>query len=220
MKKLLILVLVLILAGLGFYWYTKSGKVVQDEFPTVAIEVDVDQQTDSPETPENRESQELTMQPLPKVMKGEDLVTEMSEEEVKEMMKQMDQAEEVTVMEDMMTTSAETNTMPVPSRQGSFGEVDLIHKAVGTAKIFPDTSDGAILRLEDFNVTNGPDLYVYMSKNSDVKAQGLGEYVSVAKLKGSKGNQNYPLPEGYEDYNSVVIWCQAFGVLFSYAPLN
>ena len=105
-------------------------------------------------------------------------------------------------------------------RQGSFQPVDFVHKGSGIAKILPQTSDGPILRLEEFTVTNGPDLYVYLSQNMNIEEDGLGEYVSLAKLKASSGNQNYSLPQNFEEYNTVVIWCQAFGVLFSYANLN
>ena len=38
------------------------------------------------------------------------------------------------------------------------------------------------------------------------------DYLSVAQLKGDKGNQTYPLPADFDParFNSVVIWCQQF----------
>lgn len=107
------------------------------------------------------------------------------------------------------------------SRSGTFTTIDVIHKGSGKALIYPETADGPLLRLQDFNVTRGPDLYVYLSKNTDIKeAAQLGEFMSVGTLKSSKGNQNYKLPENHADYKSVVIWCQAFGVLFTSATLQ
>ena len=49
-----------------------------------------------------------------------------------------------------------------------------------------------------------------------------GGYLKLGKLKGNVGNQNYPVPAGTNitEYNSVVIWCELFGVLFSPAALT
>ncbi len=40
---------------------------------------------------------------------------------------------------------------------------------------------------------------------------------TLGKLKGDVGNQNYEIPEDTDisEYNSVVIWCEVFSVLFS-----
>ena len=88
------------------------------------------------------------------------------------------------------------------------------HDASGIAKML-QVSDSIYLRFEDFQVTNGPDLRVYLTNNGDVKT-GL----HLEKLKGSKGNQNYLL-EGvdWQKYDTVVIYCQPFGVHFGQAIL-
>ena len=88
------------------------------------------------------------------------------------------------------------------------------HDASGIAKIL-QVSDSTYLRFEDFQVTNGPDLRVYLTNNGDVKT-GL----HLEKLKGSKGNQNYLLDDTYwQKYDTVVIYCQPFGVHFGQAKL-
>jgi hypothetical protein len=48
-----------------------------------------------------------------------------------------------------------------------------------------------------------------------------GEYVSLGKLKGNKGSQNYTLPDGIDlaRYTSVSIWCDRFDVSFGAAEL-
>ena len=88
------------------------------------------------------------------------------------------------------------------------------HKAMGTAKTIM-VGDSTFLRFENFEVTNGPDLRVYLTPGGDVK-QGI----HLEKLKGSKGDQNYLL-EGIDTdtYNTVVIYCQPFGVYFGQALL-
>lgn len=47
-------------------------------------------------------------------------------------------------------------------------------------------------------------------------------FVSIAKLKGNAGDQNYELPKEVklDEFKSVVIYCQLFGVLFSPAALK
>lgn len=89
------------------------------------------------------------------------------------------------------------------------------HQASGIAKVIT-TSDSVYLRFENFQVTNGPDLRIYLTQGGDVKNDGL----HVAKLKGSKGNQNYLLDGiDWKKYDTVVIYCQPFGVHFGQAKL-
>jgi len=89
------------------------------------------------------------------------------------------------------------------------------HSAEGLAKII-EVDGSAFLRFEDFEVTNGPDLRVYLTQDGDVK-----KGVHLEKLKGSKGNQNYELNDiDIEQYNTIVIYCQPFGVYFGEAELT
>ena len=89
------------------------------------------------------------------------------------------------------------------------------HRAEGTAKVV--LAGGAVyLRFENFEVTNGPDLRVYLTKGGDV-AGG----VHVAKLKGSRGDQNYDITGlGADGYDTAVVYCQPFGVHFARAALS
>lgn len=89
------------------------------------------------------------------------------------------------------------------------------HFAEGDAKIL-DVVGQQFLRFENFEVTNGPDLRVYITQQGDVK-QGI----HLDKLKGSKGAQNYLLEDiDLDMYNTVVIYCQPFGVYFGEAVLD
>jgi len=100
---------------------------------------------------------------------------------------------------------------------GSFvGVGDGIHDAKGNALVVPLENDQQILRLEDFSSTNGPDLYVYLASDSTAS-----EYVSLGRLKANNGNQNYDIPEGTDlaKYDTVLIWCKQFSVLFGSAEL-
>ncbi len=72
------------------------------------------------------------------------------------------------------------------------------------------------MRFENFEVTNGPDLRVYLTSEGDVK-NGL----HLEKLKGSMWNQNYLLENiDLQIYDTVVIYCQPFGVYFGEAQLG
>lgn len=104
---------------------------------------------------------------------------------------------------------------------GFFGEIDFIHKGSGQAKLI-EIGGQKILRLENFKVTSGPDLYAYLSDSqnptNDIKS--LNNYVSLGFLKATSGDQNYEVPVGAESYRTAVIWCKRFGVLFSFAVMQ
>jgi hypothetical protein len=88
------------------------------------------------------------------------------------------------------------------------------HHASGTAKII-SVGDKQYLRFENFEVTNGPDLRVYLTNGGDVKTG-----FHLEKLKGSRGDQNYSLESIDADkYDTVVVYCQPFGVHFGQAKL-
>ncbi|MDX1373727.1 MAG: DM13 domain-containing protein, partial [Nitrososphaeraceae archaeon] len=93
---------------------------------------------------------------------------------------------------------------------------DGFHMASGQVKIL-QTSDGPVLRFENLDVTNGPDLYVYLATDTNAE-----DYVSLGRLKGNIGNQNYPIPvdTNLDKYNTVLIWCQAFSTLFGSSRLS
>jgi hypothetical protein len=117
---------------------------------------------------------------------------------------------------DGVTTS--TSEAPQILATGSFvGVNDGIHNAEGMAKVVKLADGKQLLRLEGFKATNGPDLYVYLA--TDDTAQ---EYVSLGELKANIGNQNYEIPEGTDltKYNTALIWCKQFSVLFGSAEIS
>ena len=111
------------------------------------------------------------------------------------------------------TMSASSNEILI----GNFvGAGDGFHNAEGVAKIIQLADGTDILRSENFKATNGPDLYVYLSTdktNADI--------VNLGRLKGNIGNQNYLIPAGTDitKYNTALIWCRAFSVIFGSAQL-
>jgi Electron transfer DM13 len=109
------------------------------------------------------------------------------------------------------------NAPNVP-RTGSFvGVGDGIHNAEGIAKVILLQDGSSFLRLENLHVTNGPDLYVYLSPD-----KSASDFVNIGKLKANNGNQNYEIPAGTDlsKYDTVLIWCRPFSVLFGSAELT
>jgi hypothetical protein len=96
---------------------------------------------------------------------------------------------------------------------------DEFHFGRGTVRLIQTAAGGYVVRLENFEVRNGPDLYVYLSPSVDGSVDGA---VDLGRLKADKGNQNYDVPPGTdaEGARSVVIWCRQFSVLFATARLS
>lgn len=107
--------------------------------------------------------------------------------------------------------------------QGAFVGADAAHQGSGSARIVRRGDGDFVLQLEDFSVTDGPDLYVYLSSSTAPGSGGaLGSYVDLGLLQSATGDQTYDIPDetAVEDYASVVIYCLAYEVLFAHAPLS
>src|SRR5215471_6090935 len=106
---------------------------------------------------------------------------------------------------------------------GSFHSV--AHESKGTASIYQLADGKRILRLTNFETSNGPDVHVYLvaandaSDNETVKKAG---FLELGSLKGNIGDQNYDVPADADlaTYRAVTIWCKRFNVNFGTAPLN
>ena len=103
-------------------------------------------------------------------------------------------------------------------RSGTFKGADDFHFGRGTARIIVAGDGSAVLRLEDFAVRNGPDLFVYLSPNRTGYSAAA---IELGRLKADKGSFNYSIPAGTDlaTFRSVVIWCKQFAVQFAVAPL-
>ena len=115
---------------------------------------------------------------------------------------------------EMTTIGQETSTLYI----GEFvGVNDGIHDAEGQVKLLRLNDSTNFIRLEDFKATNGPDLYVYLSTD-----KSASDFVNLGRLKGNIGDQNYEIPNGTDlsKYDTALIWCQAFSVLFGSAELE
>jgi hypothetical protein len=163
------------------------------------------------------------------LQKFQEFMSMNSEEERVEKGQQMDTEEKNAILRgaaqttgntvnENMTEAAATTLGQTSSLIGEFvGVNDGIHNAEGMAKVIQLDDASMILRLENFKATNGPDLYVYLATDNSAS-----DFVNLGRLKGNIGNQNYDIPEGtdFSKYHTVLIWCQAFSVLFGSAELQ
>lgn len=110
-------------------------------------------------------------------------------------------------------------------KSGALRDADRFHRGSGVATIYRLADGSHILRLDDLEVTNGPDLHVILTPhpNPSGRDQVASEgYVDLGKLKGNVGSQNYAIPPevDVDAQSTMVIYCKPFHVIFSVAPLQ
>lgn len=117
---------------------------------------------------------------------------------------------------DIEVDNAEMVQAPEVVRQGTF--VSLAgHSAKGTVTLVKAGTKYYIRFEDDFEMTNGPDLFVHFGTNDAYAVEAR-----LGALKGNVGGQNYEVPEGIDpmQYDEVWVWCRAFAVPFGKAVLN
>lgn len=100
---------------------------------------------------------------------------------------------------------------------GQFMDGEKNYKTSGNIKTLA-VDDTLYLRFEDFQTTNGPDLFVYLVEPGENTADGI----RLGALKGNQGNQNYMIPKDVDltKHSRVVIWCRAFDADFGTGDLK
>jgi hypothetical protein len=121
--------------------------------------------------------------------------------------------------EPMPTGETATNQPAQVVAQGEFQAFNSSYTGEGTATIYQLSDGSYILRFEDFRSTNGPDLHVILSNESDGLTE---ESLDLAPLKGNIGNQNYEISGDTDvtQFKSVIIYCVPFQVIFSTAKID
>ncbi len=199
------------LAGLVFLvvWFQPQtafiDDVVNDTIPVVAS-VQQDSNDDGSQTTDDGTEAESEM------VDGE------SEEEMDE---DMEEEAEGAVTEP--AAGEVPPSFPLTLGEGAF--IDLAHTGTGVARVIELEDGTRILRFEDLDVLNGPDLRVILSPSALVEDDGAyddGAFIDLGPLKGNKGNQNYEIPPeiDLDDFATVAIWCRRFNVSFNAAPIG
>jgi hypothetical protein len=99
------------------------------------------------------------------------------------------------------------------------------HEGRGRATIHGLPDGSRVLRLTDFETSNGPDvrlLLVAAADATDSDSVREAGYLELGRLTGNRGDQNYEVPAGADlaEYRAVTVWCHRFGVNFATAPLS
>mgnify|MGYP006421787175 CR=1 FL=1 len=222
MKKPLVVLIIsiLIVFGIALTWYLVSplfiNKTVNEEFPfDLPKESEITQLSPI-------EAEEIVDSAL-EVIDAE-FVENLSPEEASELESQ------VLAVATMMPDNEIEEEMPdkvseiewVSILSGNFRGSDNFHQGNGIASIFQQ-GDQLVLRFEEFKVTNGPDLHVYLVQNINGTNQSeLGNYLDLGSLKGNMGNQNYEIPVDTDlsQYQGVMIYCEPFHVVFATAQFG
>jgi hypothetical protein len=112
---------------------------------------------------------------------------------------------------------------PAPVLLGAGRFVGLAgHSGTGDGGIFRLPDGAHVLRLENFDIDNGPDLELYLVPGADRRAP-TGDSHHFGSLRGNVGEQTYEIPTEYPVTPgpwTVLVWCEAFTVEFVAATLT
>jgi len=108
-------------------------------------------------------------------------------------------------------------------KSGNFVVMDGSHYGSGTVNVVVIEGGDVELQLVDVDIANGPDLYIYLSYKSIFSGvtDDTGIKADLGELPYNSGNFSvsiHPLIN-ITNYNSVLIWCLQFSVVFTYATL-
>lgn len=130
-------------------------------------------------------------------------------------------------LEERVTPKIEVDTI---IKKGSFNYLDPAHYASGSVTISQKSDDIRIKFSENFKTNpDGPDLYVWLVKKQNLKniaiagvSSSKNDYLDLGAIQSKTGSQTYQVTKSeFEKFDyAVVIWCRAFGVQFSNAPLE
>ena len=118
-----------------------------------------------------------------------------------------------------------------PSEPVTLASGELIsheHGTSGTVRILELPDGSRVLRIEDLDTDNGPDLKVWLTDAPVIDGPDGwfvfddGQYADLGSLKGNKGSQNYAIPADVDlaELTSLTIWCDRFNVSFGAAALT
>jgi hypothetical protein len=124
--------------------------------------------------------------------------------------------------------TAATSEQPEPTTLAIGEFISHEHGTAGSVSILELADGSRVLRIEDLDTDNGPDLKVWLTDapvSDDPSSWSVfddGEYVDLGSLKGNKGSQNYAIPADVDlaSLTSVTIWCDRFSVSFGAAELT
>lgn len=127
-------------------------------------------------------------------------------------------------------TPAATATATAAPTQAATGELismgeligsDSFHTASGQVLLVRGPDGELILRFQDFEVRNGPDLFIYLTPDPDGDVHVDGA-INLSEIRATSGSVNYEVPDDVDptSFQSAVVYCRAFSVIFATAHLQ
>lgn len=113
---------------------------------------------------------------------------------------------------------------------GNFVRLDAMRAAQGAASLYQLSDGRMVVRLQNLDAFNGPDLHVLLSAYprpaTKEELNQVPQYeIDLGPLKGNVGNQNYIIEspafnvDNYDE-GSVVLYSTRYELVFSFAPLS
>ncbi|WP_326646308.1 DM13 domain-containing protein [Streptosporangium sp. NBC_01755] len=133
---------------------------------------------------------------------------------------------EPTSVGDTASEPAKAPREPKSLAKGTF--ISHEHETRGEVRVLELPDGSRVLRIEDLNTSDGPDLRVRLSDQPVKEGRAGwfnlddGKHLELGELKGNRGNANYAIPAGadLDGLKTVTIWCKRFGVSFGAAALT
>ena len=105
--------------------------------------------------------------------------------------------------------------------QGELQTLDSVHHGNGIVQLVKNNElDNYSIFFQNVEIANGPGLVVYLTVGHEFTgSEGHG---NLGKLRAQIGNFSMEVPESVDptEYDTVIVWCEPFKVLFTYATLK
>ena len=139
----------------------------------------------------------------------DDAMDSMDAETKAEFEKAVDEMKDVVIVEDEIMPEG-----PRLVAEGTFKP--RAHNVEGNVLLIEHGGE-KVLRFENFDTINGPNLHIYLSSGL-----GVSDAIDLGKIRATQGNINYEIDPTIDTnkYNKVLVWCVPFHILFSYAELK
>jgi Electron transfer DM13 len=125
---------------------------------------------------------------------------------------------EINVLEEPMASSNPPENAQA-LRMSAF--ISYAHNLAGRLILYVDITDKRTLRFEEFKMTQGPDVYVFLSKSNNYSKANV---IPIAKLAEEYNNAsihfNINASIDLTTYKFVLIYCVQYNSLFGYTELK
>lgn len=114
-----------------------------------------------------------------------------------------------------------SDELPAGTVIGSGDFESYAHSLMGKAVLYAGEGGKKVVRLENFSMTEGPDVFVFLSKTNNYSAANVLEVVRLTTgYNMSEINFEFESNKYSSDYKFVLVYCVQFHSLFGVAELK